>query len=299
MRKTRSMKKTAGLIALCMILVLTGCKITNDTDEQPYIEQINYSNLIDTSVQKQLAEIMNSADISPVRQQVFFDHVNQFNNTVSSEGMAAGFEVKQVTEEKYDPYAMQEEWDAAYPDFMGYNCRITAFGLFGDHITIAADAETREDIILMDMASLEEDSSAMQNDKDMDRFRVLYSTVPTDDTKDVSVHVENLRSDWKNRGIVFDNNPDVSLISVVFHDAWDGENQLFIGHTGVLFQVSKTELYFVEKIAFQEPYQLTIFNNRTELNDYLMAKYDTGTGQPTAAPFIMENDELMEGYRSK
>ena len=35
------MKKTAGLIALCMILVLTGCKITNDTDEQPYIEQIN------------------------------------------------------------------------------------------------------------------------------------------------------------------------------------------------------------------------------------------------------------------
>ena len=299
MRKTRSMKKTAGLIALCMILVLTGCKITNDTDEQPYIEQINYSNLIDTSVQKQLAEIMNSADISPVRQQVFFDHVNQFNNTVSSEGMAAGFEVKQVTEEKYDPYAMQEEWDAAYPDFMGYNCRITAFGLFGGHMTIAADAETREDMILMDMASLEEDSSAMQNDKDMDRFRVLYSTVPTDDTKDVSVHVENLRSDWKNRGIVFDNNPDVSLISVVFHDAWDGENQLFIGHTGVLFQVSETELYFVEKIAFQEPYQLTIFNNRIELNDYLMTKYDTGTGQPTAAPFIMENDELMEGYRSK
>ena len=299
MRKTRSMKKTAGLIALCMILVLTGCKITNDTDEQPYIEQINYSNLIDTSVQKQLAEIMNSADISPMRQQVFFDHVNQFNNTVSSEGMAAGFEVKQVTEEKYDPYAMQEEWDAAYPDFMGYNCRITAFGLFGDHMTIAADAETREDMILMDMASLEEDSSAMQNDKDMDRFRVLYSTVPTDDTKDVSVHVENLRSDWQNRGIVFDNNPDVSLISVVFHDAWDGENQLFIGHTGVLFQVSETELYFVEKIAFQEPYQLTVFNNRTELNDYLMTKYDTGTGQPTAAPFIMENDELMEGYRSK
>ena len=299
MRKTSRMKKTAGLIVLCLVLVLTGCKITNDTDEQPYIEQINYSNLIDTSVQKQLAEIMNSADISPIRQQVFFDHVNQFNNTVSSEGMAAGFEVKQVTEEKYDPYAMQEEWDAAYPDFMGYNCRITAFGLFGDHITIAADAETREDIILMDMASLEEDSSAMQNDKDMDRFRVLYSTVPTDDTKDVSVHVENLRSDWKNRGIVFDNNPDVSLISVVFHDAWDGENQLFIGHTGVLFQVSETELYFVEKIAFQEPYQLTIFNNRTELNDYLMAKYDTGTGQPTAAPFIMENDELMEGYRSK
>ena len=39
------------------------------------------------------------------------------------------------------------------------------------------------------------------------------------------------------------------------------------------------------------------FNRRVELNDYLMNKYDISWGQPTAMPFIMENDELLEGYR--
>ena len=31
--------------------------------------------------------------------------------------------------------------------------------------------------------------------------------------------------------------------------------------------------------------------------DYLMEKYDTAWGQDTTRPFIMENDELMDGYR--
>ena len=60
---------------------------------------------------------------------------------------------------------------------------------------------------------------------------------------------------------------------------------------------SNNKLFFVEKIAFQEPYQLTVFNNRIELNDYLMLRYDTNVGQSMAKPFIMENDELMKGYR--
>ena len=33
--------------------------------------------------------------------------------------------------------------------------------------------------------------------------------------------------------------------------------------------------------------------NRVELRDYLMAKYDTSWGQDTTRPFIMENDSLM------
>ena len=37
--------------------------------------------------------------------------------------------------------------------------------------------------------------------------------------------------------------------------------------------------------------------NRTELSDYLMEKYDTAWGQDTTRSFIMENDELMDGYR--
>ena len=56
-------------------------------------------------------------------------------------------------------------------------------------------------------------------------------------------------------------------------------------------------LYFVEKVAFQEPYRLLRFANRRALSDYLMGKYDTSWGQDTATPFIMENDKLMDGWR--
>ena len=44
-------------------------------------------------------------------------------------------------------------------------------------------------------------------------------------------------------------------------------------------------------------YRLLRFADRTALNDYLMGKYDTSWGQDTASPFIMENDELMDGWR--
>ena len=54
---------------------------------------------------------------------------------------------------------------------------------------------------------------------------------------------------------------------------------------------------FIEKLAFQEPYQAILFANRTELSDYLMNRYDIEWEQPNAIPFIMENDQLMDGYR--
>ena len=34
---------------------------------------------------------------------------------------------------------------------------------------------------------------------------------------------------------------------------------------------------------------------RAALKSYLMAKYDTGWGQDTTPPFLMENDVLMDG----
>ena len=65
----------------------------------------------------------------------------------------------------------------------------------------------------------------------------------------------------------------------------------------MLLPAEDGSLYFIEKVAFQEPYRLVNLQNRTELSDYLMEKYDTSWGQDTTHPFIMENDTLMDGYR--
>ncbi len=66
---------------------------------------------------------------------------------------------------------------------------------------------------------------------------------------------------------------------------------------GVLMPSEDGKLLFIEKLSFQIPYQAVKFENRTELNDYLMNKYDIDWDQPIAKPFIMENDQLLEGYR--
>ena len=84
-----------------------------------------------------------------------------------------------------------------------------------------------------------------------------------------------------------------------FHDKpTEEESLLFVGPGGVLLTAEDGALYFVEKVAFQEPYRLLRFADRTALSDYLMGKYDTSWGQDTARPFIMENGELMEGWRA-
>ena len=115
------------------------------------------------------------------------------------------------------------------------------------------------------------------------------------DSTDSSVQAETLRKGWAARGVTFSDG-GCSMISVVFHDRFsETENTLFIGHVGVLLPAGDDGLYFVEKVAFQEPYRLTKFESRAALKSYLMAKYDTGWGQDTTPPFLMENDVLMDG----
>ncbi len=280
-------------LLLCLGILLVGC---NGAAGQPPLEKVTFSNLVEEETQKEVADLMDEAGISDARQTVFFDHVKQFNKAVSADSLTKGYEEAGILDMKYDPYEMQDEWMAKYPDFLGYNCRITAYSLFGDYISLPHDEVVRDDMVLMDLSALEEDASAMEVvDRDLDRFKVLYSTVPTEATKDIETHVKHVQADWADRGISFKENDKASLVTVWIHEQFD-EDYLFIGHVGVLFETDDG-LYFVEKLAFQEPYQISKFDNRTELSDYMMIKYDIATDQPTAATFIMENDQLMEGYR--
>ena len=252
-----------------------------------------YSNLADEAVCKEFDSVMESAGISKMRRDIFFEYVNQFNESVSEKSLVDEFRTLDTSAPLYDPYEMQDEWNENNPDFLGYNCRITSYSLFGDYIDIPLGRESDNNMILFDLSALEEDSSAFPDGNDTQRFATLYSTVPTAVTKDINVHTDTMAQYRNRQGISFKENQYASLITVVFHEAWEDESYLFIGHTGVLFQTEKG-LYFVEKIAFQEPYQLTVFNNRAELNEYLMGKYDVAEDWSGAAPFVMENNTLMK-----
>jgi hypothetical protein len=293
----------AAALALCALMIfatVTSCgKQEKTATEQPALEAVEYSNLTDEDSRKQLSDLLTDAGIEESRIAALMNRVEQFNASVKSEWLTDGFESAAPTDTKYDPYEMQDEWAAANGSFPGYNCRITAFGLFSEFITAGADQPEvqGEDSLFTDLETVDADPNALCGDSTA-KFCALFAPVNAVDSTEVEAQVKALQEGWAARGITFTDSK-TSMISVIFHNKFsDEDNTLFVGHVGVLLPAEDGSLYFIEKVAFQEPYRLVKLQNRTELSDYLMEKYDTSWGQDTTRPFIMENDTLMDGYRS-
>ena len=263
---------TTLLVVSFLLMALSGCGQQAEPDSaQPPLETVTYSNLTDADSRKLLTEALADANVDETRTKLLLDRVDQFNASVKSEWLTGGFESAATTETRYDPYEMQDLWTEKNGSFPGYNCRITAFSLFGEFVTAGVDQpETQgEDSLFMDLETLAADSAVLCGDS-TSKFCALFAPVTAADTTETAV----------------------------LHDRFsDTDNTLFIGHVGVLLPAQDGSLYFIEKVAFQEPYRLVKIQNRTELSDYLMEKYDTAWGQDTTRSFIMENDELMDGYR--
>ena len=292
------------LPAICVILIasaFTGCGADADSpDKRPALEKIEYTNLNDSVSRKLLEDILSGAGVSGSRIQGFFNRVDSFNESMRKEWLTTGFEEAELLYTKYDPYTMQDEWTAKNGTFPGYNCRITAMSLFGDFLSVSADSQINagEDVLFVDEETLKADPDALGGSSLAD-FRALYSSMKAEDTTEIRRHVQTVQEEWASRGVAFRENERIRLITVFFHDKpAEEESLLFVGHVGVLLTAEDGTLYFVEKVAFQEPYRLLRFADRTALSDYLMGKYDTSWGQDTASPFIMENDKLMNGWRT-
>ena len=281
---------------LALILILNGCVSPKETKKDYSAETtITYTNLNTESEQAELKSLLENAGVSKSQTDDLFKEINHFNDSVPDNMLSSGWETSPITYTKYDPYEMQEIYSEKNPDFIGYNCRITAFSIIKDFVK--ADADIESDVLLLDLESLRENPSAAASQEDLDKFKSLFGEIPTAASKNTDEHLEAMEKEWAIRSINFDENKNMHLITVIFHDSADeNKNILFVGHAGILFESEKA-LYFFEKVAFQEPYRLISFNNRTELSDYLMIKYDISENQPTADPFITEDGKLMAGYR--
>ena len=314
------MKNKRLILILTLMAVLTvGCSNKNDskinnlksqnisknekvTESLPkeYLKSINYSNLADKDTQEKVKESLENTGIDSNSINLFFKSVNYYNEATQNEGLIkSGFINSNNINPTYDEVAIQKIWDKKNKNFPGFNCRITAFTFMKDYVKVEKPVVKTGEMLFMDVESLKNMPFELFSKNEKDKFVNLFSEIPTKATKDVKVHVENVKNVWKERGVTFDKNSKISMISVFFHfNDEPQENILFIGHVGILVPEKDGKLMFIEKLAFQQPYQVLKFNNRTELNDYLMNKYDTAWGQPVARPFIMENDELLKEYRN-
>lgn len=152
-----------------------------------------------------------------------------------------------------------------------------------------------DSLLFIDREALSQAPKSYQLTPEEDKqFRVMFSAVDTENVSDIHVHVKRVQNYWQSQGLQF-KTESAKMISVWLHDQLDEkQTKLFIGHVGLLVPTDNS-YFFVEKISFEEPYQVLKFENKQAINNYLMAKYDVDKTGLTK-PFIMENDKLMSEY---
>lgn len=287
------MKKITVFTVLVLILLI-GCKMKKE-EENKVGESITYSNLVDDESQMELKKYLENAGIDIEKIESFLNDVNDFNKTVGNVSLVEkGYKTANVEEIEYDEITMLEKWESKYPDSHGHNCRITSFRLLEDFIKIKNPVIEDDGMLFFDKDTLRKQKNLLN--KEDREFLSLFSYIPTEDTNKIDVHLKNLKENWKKKGIEFTNNK-ISVISVIFNTNIEEKSttsQLFVGHIGLLFENKDKKLVFLEKLSFSTPYQMTIFDNRKKLKEYIMSMYDVDKNEKTAPPFIMENGELLK-----
>ena len=120
----------------------------------------------------------------------FFQDVNSFNSTIEEKSLVEeGFITIDSLEPEYDYIAMMDLWDASFPEFIGYNCRIVSYHLMKDVINIGKPDTSNAGWMVFDENALEYNPIEVFNQEEHEAFRTLYSSVPAELTKDITVHL--------------------------------------------------------------------------------------------------------------
>lgn len=100
---------------------------------------------------------------------------------------------------------------------------------------------------------------------------------------------------WKHYGFQIDSDR-ISLLSIAIYDP--DSDVIFVGHTGLLIKYSDYYL-FVEKIAFEQPYQATKVHNMDELLNILSLRPEYFGEEGEAGPFVYNNGEYVGTLTNK
>lgn len=278
------------------LLSLSSCT-NKDESSLPKNEgnKLVYTNLVTKKSKDDLKNIMLSTDLDKSNINRFFKQVDFFNKQVNKNLLVNKDYEKSDKIKDYDFYVIQDELYKRYPSFTGINCRITSFGLVSDKIKVANTKNPNLSVVEIDNSSFKDSPIPNLNKNEIERFNKFYSAIPTDNKNDADFQIKKIKDFWKKNGIEFPHSQDYSLISVfVFSNIDQDTNELFIGHTGLLFNTKDGRYMLVEKLAFTAPYQAVIFENKNDLYDYLIELYDFSNNQYPIKPLIFEDDKILE-----
>ena len=213
----------------------------------------------------------------------FLKGVEDYNEVIEKNELSARFEEKEQPE--YDVEKIAKLWSAKKGEFIGTNCRLNSFILLKNNIEIKK-GNIDDSLLFLDNSAIK--TGNLFDEKETEQFKILFSKIKTENTKDINVHAKKMEEHFSN--IKFDEN--ARMISVVLHDNLDGDG-LFVGHVGVLVK-NKDEYLFIEKLSFEEPFQAIKFKSKEECYNYLFLKYKHYHDETTAKPFIMDNEKFVK-----
>lgn len=294
--KRKSIIYRSCVFVLVLLLAISSVLPVSAKSTEEKAEYI-YSNLTDKKTRSYVGKRMKQAGIPTANINEFMKDVKNYNEIVDKIGLTSKGFVK-INKLPYDANRNDcikaddkriARWNEKNKDTEGYNCRITAYTIFKDNVTVANQIEGEQLFLALDMENIKNKKFTDKQKKD---FVTLFCPVMTPVTKDKSKVVALAKEQWDTAGIHF-KNAKAKLITVRTHMSIDDkESELDIGHAGILVPDKKGYL-FIEKLSFQSPYQVLKFKSKKELKAYLNHMYKSYTDPISIKPFIMENDTIL------
>ncbi|MBQ6867173.1 MAG: DUF4300 family protein [Clostridia bacterium] len=258
----------------------------------PYVNpDVTFSNLASEEDKAELISDLEKAGIKEEYIKDFIDYVDLYNET-APESVLDGWNT--LDKVNYDPYEINEVWVEKYPDFVGVCCRMAAFTLLRDDISVNNADFPKPSMwpLAFDSNSFEMMPIKYMTDENLEAFENFYAPIPTSASTDKEVQKKVIEQALKERGIEFKNS-ELKFVGLVMHNTVDeADTFLFMDHAGVLYEKNGS-VYLLEKLAFQEPYQWIKFPSEEEVIKYFESKYNLDTTGRMAEPIYMINDKLF------
>ena len=279
----KKQNKIKTVIQLSAIVVLLCCMMLSAgmSAQKQKIPAATYMGGNDTI--KEVCREMEAAGVSNV--DVFQEWAADF---AASAGNNANLEDTWSDPEKMsvDIGKCMDGWEQNH-DYSDSNCRMTAFLLL-DGLLRAETTESSYNgsYLMFDTEAIDnvERYEIIKENKDM--FTTLYGEKSVTDEKHPETTFSN---NWQHYGFQIDSDR-ISLLSIVIYDP--DSDVVFVGHTGILIKYSDYYL-FVEKIAFEQPYQATKAHDMEELLNILSLRPEYFGEEGEIGPFVYCNGEYI------
>ena len=274
------------ILIICLtLLIIPGCSENNagDTaDARPVMPAV--TNMAGSRTSAEVCDDLNAAGLSNTV--TFNDWVQDF---AGSAGDAADLSDKwmQPGTNTPDLAACADGWEKHH-DYSDADCRMTAMLLLDGIITAEkTDSEYSGTYLMFDVDAIENTDRYEVIRKNLDLFTTLFGDRTPGENEDPSEVFGNM---WSEYGFRI-SNEKVSLVSIIVYDP--EFDQIFTGHTGVLIKQAGDMYLFIEKLAFEQPYQAILVSDTDQLFNLLADRAEYYGSEGDAGPYVYLNGDCL------